>query len=277
MAQTAQFLNPFDFVESLEGLTVETMPYFVGYAIGYDAHEAEEWHYHEVGQLLYAISGTMRLFTLDNIVLLPPTMAVWLPPGLHHRVEAVTGTEMRVIFARPDTLPIDGEKSLILAVSPLLRELILAIISPSISGVSKPRHTALFDLFSTELAESPEVPLSLPMPSDKRIRPMADEAIANPGEVSSVSAWAAMAPASRKTVERIFLRQTGLTPSQWLKQARLIFAVAALAEGDSVSSVAHDLGYATPSGFTYMFRQALGVAPSSFSRGGLTLTPHFGQ
>lgn len=277
MKQTAQFLNPMDFTESLEDLTVDTMPRFGGLAISYDAYEVEEWHYHDVGQLLYAISGTMRVFTPDNIVLLPPTMALWLPPNLHHRIEAVTSIEMRIIFCRPDTLPINDAKGRILAVSPLLRELILAIISPSMSSVSKPRHIALYDLFSTELAESPEVPLSLPMPWDERIRSMADEASANPGEISSISAWAATAPASRKTVERIFLRQTGLTPSQWLKQARLITAVAALAEGHSVSSVALDLGYATPSSFTYMFRQALGVSPSDFSRRGLTLTPHFGQ
>ena len=277
MTHTAQFLDPMEYVESLEGLTVDTMPHFVGLAENYDAHDVEDWHYHEVGQLLYAISGTMRLFTSDSIVLLPPTMAVWLPPRLHHRVEAVTSIQMRIIFSRPDTPPIDGENSRILAVSPLLRELILAIISPAVSGASKARHTALCDLFSTELAESPEVPLSLPMPSDKRIRPMANQAVANPGEIPSVSAWAATAPASRKTVERIFLRQTGLTPSQWLKQARLIFAVAALAQGNSVGSVAHDIGYATPSSFAYMFRQALGVAPSNFSRGGLRLTPHYGQ
>lgn len=277
MTQSAQFLNTLDLNESFEGLTVDTMPRFGGFAFSYDAHEVEEWHYHEVGQLLYAISGTMRVFTPDNIVLLPPTMAAWLPPSLHHRVEVVTKTKMRAIISRPDTLPIEGGKSRILAVSPLLRELILAIVSPLMSGASEPRQTALYDLLSTELAESPEVPLSLSMPADERIRSMADEAIANPGEISSISAWAATAPASRKTVERIFLRETGLTPSQWLKQARLITAVAALAEGHSVSSVALDLGYATPSSFTYMFRQALGASPSDFSRRGLTLTPHSGQ
>ena len=90
MNQMAHFLNPMDFTESLEGLTVDTMPRFAGLRYGYEAHEIEEWHYHDVGQLLFAISGTMRVFTPGNIVLLPPTMALWLPPKLHHRIEAVT-------------------------------------------------------------------------------------------------------------------------------------------------------------------------------------------
>ncbi len=101
---------------------------------------------------------------------------------------------------------------------------------------------------------------------------MAEGAVANPGGISSISAWADNAPASRKTVERLFVRETGLTPSQWLKQARLIFAVVALAKGHSVTSIALDLGYATPSGFTFMFRQALGIAPSKLSRKLLTPT-----
>ena len=277
MAHIAQHLNPMDYVESLEGLTVDSMPCFAGLAVRYDANEGEEWHYHEVGHLLYAISGTMRVSTRENIVLIPPTMAAWLPPGVHHQLEPLTTTELRIIFARPDTLPIDDRRGRLLAVSPLLRELILSFVSPSMSHASRRRRTALNEIFSAELAESTEIPLSLPTPSDKRIQPMADEALVNPGDITSISAWAAKIPASRKTVERLFLEETGLLPSQWLKQARLIKAVAELAQGRSVSSVALDLGYATPSSFTYMFRQALGVPPSKFLRGGATLRSRFGQ
>jgi AraC-like DNA-binding protein/mannose-6-phosphate isomerase-like protein (cupin superfamily) len=277
MAHTAQLLNPIEYVESLEGLTVDSMPCFAGQAFRYEAHEGEEWHYHDVGHLLYAISGTMRVSTRDNIVLIPPTMAAWLPPGIHHQLEPLTSTELGIIFARPDALPIEGSNGRLLAVSPLLRELILSFVSPSMSHVSKRRRTALNEIFSAELAESTEIPLSLPIPSDKRIRPMADEALVNPGEITSIAAWAGKTPASRKTVERLFLEETGLLPSQWLRQARLIKAVAELAQGRSVSSVALDLGYATPSSFTYMFRQALGVPPSKFLRGSATLTSRFGQ
>jgi AraC-like DNA-binding protein/mannose-6-phosphate isomerase-like protein (cupin superfamily) len=277
MADTVQNLDPLDYVESLEGLTLDSMPRFTGLAVRYDANEGEAWHYHEVGHLLYAISGTMRVSTRENIVLIPPTMAAWLPPGIHHQLEPLTTTELRIIFARPDTLPIDDSRGRLLAVSPLLRELILSFVSPSMTDASARRRTALNEIFSVELAESTEIPLSLPMPSDKRIQPMADKALANPGEITSVSAWAVETPASRKTVERLFLEETGLLPSQWLRQARLIKAVSELAKGRSVSSVAVDLGYATPSSFTYMFRQALGVPPSKFLRGGATLRSRFGE
>jgi AraC-like DNA-binding protein len=41
-------------------------------------------------------------------------------------------------------------------------------------------------------------------------------------------------------------------------------ALRRLAAGTPITSVALDLGYATPSAFTYMFRRALGVPPSRF-------------
>jgi AraC-like DNA-binding protein len=46
---------------------------------------------------------------------------------------------------------------------------------------------------------------------------------------------------------------------------QLAIAVSKLAEGHSVSSVAHSLGY-RPSSFSDMFRRELGTSPSEFSR-----------
>jgi AraC-like DNA-binding protein len=70
--------------------------------------------------------------------------------------------------------------------------------------------------------------------------------------------------ASARTIERIFIRETDLTFRQWRQQARLLQAVLYLAEGRSVTEVAFDVGYASQSAFTYMFRCALGVAPRHY-------------
>lgn len=194
-------------------------------------------------------------------------MALWVPSGIRHRVEFMANAEMRTVYIRPDVQLFDDTRCRILSVSPLFRELILAAMPRTGTDVDTPRHPALFDLLGAELKNSSEVPLSLPMPRDKRVRSIAEQALTAPGEIGSIANWVAAAPASRKTVERLFVKETGLTPSHWVKQARLIFAIAALAEGQSVSSVAVELGYSTPSSFAFMFRRTLGVAPSQFSRG----------
>jgi len=153
---------------------------------------------------------------------------------------------MRTVYVRQSIPIFKFQKCWLLNVSSLLRELILAVMS-------------------IKSAATVEMPLCLPMTMDKRIRPMAEKGLGAPGEIDSISEWAAAALVSHKTVERLFVRETGLTPSQWIRQARLIFAVTALSEGQSVSSVALSSGYSSPSSFSYMFRQILGVVPCEFS------------
>jgi AraC-like DNA-binding protein len=86
----------------------------------------------------------------------------------------------------------------------------------------------------------------------------------DPGGTRSFEQLAGKSGASVRTLARLFRNETGLTFTRWRQQARLMEALRRLAAGDPITVVALDLGYATPSAFTYMFRRALGVAPSRF-------------
>jgi AraC-like DNA-binding protein len=50
----------------------------------------------------------------------------------------------------------------------------------------------------------------------------------------------------------------------WRQQLRLVQALSRLAAGESVTLVAQDLGYDSPSAFAAMFRRSLGCAPSRY-------------
>ena len=86
----------------------------------------------------------------------------------------------------------------------------------------------------------------------------------DPGGTQSFERLARSSGASVRTLTRLFRRETGLTFMRWRQQARLMEALRRLARGDPITVVALDLGYATSSAFTYMFRRALGVPPSRF-------------
>jgi AraC-like DNA-binding protein len=60
---------------------------------------------------------------------------------------------------------------------------------------------------------------------------------------------------------RVFREQTGRTLTEYLHDLRLRAAVERLGDG-SLSRIAADLGYASPSHFTDRFRSAFGVPPS---------------
>ena len=52
----------------------------------------------------------------------------------------------------------------------------------------------------------------------------------------------------------------------WRQQACLLAALPRLSAGQSITQVALDLGYDSPSAFSTMFRKRLGQAPSDFIR-----------
>ena len=254
-----------DHFDPLEGLDASSMPKILGAKLNYPPNTTVDWHSHFVAQVVFAEYGVLRLRTPTQTVLLPPSMALWVPAETKHRLVIQERTAMRTIYVRPDALHLAAERCKTLWVSPLLRELIIAASAISLPAAYRtPRTRALVALLLDELLQSEEVPLSLPMPADSRIVPLANKAIASLAEIRSAAAWTATAPASRKTVERLFKQETGLTPNLWLRQARLMAAVSALSEGKSVTEVSHSLGYSSSSSFAYMFRQALGVPPTSF-------------
>jgi len=57
-----------------------------------------------------------------------------------------------------------------------------------------------------------------------------------------------------------------MSPGQWRRRARILAAVAMLAEGESVTRVAVTVGYASPSSFVAAFRSELGSSPREFMR-----------
>lgn len=69
---------------------------------------------------------------------------------------------------------------------------------------------------------------------------------------------------SRRAFTRLFRREAGLSFAAWRQQACLVAALPRLLVGESVTSVAIDLGYGSPSTFTTMFKRILGAAPRRY-------------
>jgi AraC-like DNA-binding protein len=70
--------------------------------------------------------------------------------------------------------------------------------------------------------------------------------------------------ASRRTMERLFRAETGMSLGQWQRRQTLLHALRRLAAGESVSGVAGELGYNSPSAFIAMFRRELGQTPKRY-------------
>ena len=241
-------------------------PRYLGEAVRPMPGEGSDWHSHDFGQLVSAASGSMYVGTRNRVLLLSPAMVIWIPPDVEHWVRYGSNNDMLYVDVNRDEARTLGAESRIMAMTPLLNALMAATLPEAISGRADHHVATLHDLLRHELIAAENVSLSIVMPSDRRIRGLAEAALDDPGMVGSVDVWLADAAASRKTIERLFIAETGMPPARWLRQARILHAVSLLAAGEKVSSVAFHLGYESSSAFAYMFRSTLGMTPSDFSR-----------
>ncbi len=253
--------------DPLEGRVTAEFPTLLGASLDYPAGTTIDWHTHDVGQLIYAVTGTVNVRAIDRTALLPPTMALWVPAGVEHRLDFRGAGKMRTLYVRADVSATLAVECHVLNVTPLLRELILTITDRRFEVSAPDWNDQVTRLTLMTLRLASRTPLSLPVPADFRLRDMINWAMRDVTEVNSVSEWAKSANASRKTVERLFKAETGMAPSIWLRQIKLMHAVALLGDGVAVNAVASQLGYSTPSAFTYRFRSSLGMLPSEVPSG----------
>ncbi len=142
---------------------------------------AVAFHTHEESQVIFAASGTMQVYTASGCWFVPPQLALWMPAGIPHRVEMLSDTELRMIYWHPSTLqkwapkrPLDHIVAM--AVTPLLRELILAVFK---DDTPSEKAELTVRLILHELNETSDVPVFLPMPTSTIGRRVADLALAD--------------------------------------------------------------------------------------------------
>ena len=81
-------------------------------------------HRHAWAQLVFSMTGAVRVNTEASTYIVPPSRAVWIPPRIVHAVTAIEQADLRTLYLGPDLLA--GEAwtvGRVLEVSPLLREL----------------------------------------------------------------------------------------------------------------------------------------------------------
>jgi AraC-like DNA-binding protein len=223
-----------------------------------------EAHSHPWVQLLYASDGLMRVRTELGVWIIPPRRALLIAPGVLHELTMLSNVNMRTLYIEAEAAGSLVEDCKVLEVSPLLRELILALAQEPVDYPPEGRGGDLARLILSELAAMETVPIAVPWPRDRRLQALCTEIMAQPGSPRRLEDLASDAGASARTLIRLFPKETGLHYRQWVQQVHLAHAFEMLARGESVGAVARALGYASPSAFTSMFRRLLGRTPQHY-------------
>jgi len=237
----------------------------VGISNDYPPSFELDWHSHGRGQLIYASTGVVVLSTPHGAWIAPPERAIWTPAGMPHSVRMVGAVSTRSLLLDAQTAAVLGEATVVIAVSPLIRHLLIAASAIPAEYEVSGRDGLVMDLLVAELAGAPRVALSVPFPASARLAARCHAFLEAPDIHATIDSWCAGLHMDRRAFTRAFRRETGMSFGEWRQQACLLVALPRLAAGESVTAIALDLGYDSPAAFSTMFRRLLGVPPSRYA------------
>jgi AraC-like DNA-binding protein len=249
-------------------LTIEQEPFLLvrswasGCSSGYviDAHK-HAWH-----QLVYACTGAMTVYGDRWSWMIPPGKALFVPAECMHSIRMWGNVAVRSLYfpASLQSAMLNLRECRVLSVTPLLRELILRVVEWAALDSRNPSHKSLLDMLLIEMSIAPVEPLMLPLPTDSRAMAVALHVLACPSGTETLDDLSRRYGAGRRTLERLFSSETGLSFGLWRQKARLLDAIRVLAEEKSVTEAALSAGYASVSAFIAAFKHTFGCTPKRF-------------
>ncbi len=222
-------------------------------------------HRHPLHQIVYPSSGAVSVTTPTGTWITPTNRAIWIPAGVWHEHRFHGHTRFHGVALDPQRYRRGPTAPAVLAVNPLMRELIIAC-SQSDAVDTDEHHRMLSVLHDQLQATSIREQLWIPMPNDNRLRQacaMITDDLANPLTLQQLSSRVGV---SQRTLSRLFADELGMTYPQWRTQVRLQHALMLLAESHGVTAVALRCGWATPSAFIDTYRRAFGHTPGARRR-----------
>ncbi|RZN13272.1 AraC family transcriptional regulator [Bradyrhizobium genosp. SA-3] len=228
-------------------------------------HEFPE-HAHDWHQVVYAIDGVLMVTAENRSFVISPEQAVWLPRDVRHRVGSLLGAEFRSLWIAVDAGSNLPSAPTVLAVSPLLKALIVeaAAIEGSQDTDGYPDRVAT--LILDQLGRARALTAGLPWPRGERLLRLCEALYVDPADSRSSDDWAKALGMSSRTLTRQFEAEMGSSLRSWRRRVRLLRAIELLSGGTGVTETAMQLGYGSASAFVYAFRTEMGSSPHAYMR-----------
>jgi AraC-like DNA-binding protein len=237
------------------GDAIAVGPFPLARGDGFERHQLAE------DQLAWTAAGALTVSTARSTWVLPRTRALWIPAGLSHTVDVAVNARMYSLYFPATRAGLDRDDPTVVAVSPLLGELIVHLAEQPLPSAARRRAEALvFDLLEPVTV----APLRTPWPEDERALAVARAITDDPKDARSLAAWGRTVGASERTLSRRFVAETGMSFTEWRTRARMVAALPRLAAGEPVAPVGRAVGYVNASAFIAAFRRTFGVTPRAY-------------
>lgn len=208
----------------------------------------------------------MTIRANGSIWTIPPSHGMWMPAHMEHAIRMDAAVEMRTLYFLPGVVQGKVDACRVLAVTPLLRELVLRAMTITPHYDVDGAEGRIMQVLVDEVGRLVRQPLSLKLPTDKRLLKLCEALLADMSNSASIAELGESVGLSERSIIRIFPKETGLSLSRWRQQARLMRAFALAEQGMNMTQISLELGYGSASAFSKMFRKLFGQAPRSLFR-----------
>ncbi|GAA1093301.1 helix-turn-helix domain-containing protein [Nocardiopsis composta] len=219
-----------------------------------------EEHSHPTHELLWNERGASSATVGRRVWTITPTVGLWIPAGTPHSGWTPAGTRHRAAQFSVHAVPAVSDRTVAVQVTPLLGLLLDRLDEGGLAAGERSRTEAMvLDVLAPSQRE-----LILQIPESPLLAPIVAAVRADPGDPTTLAAWAGRLGVSARTLTRAFRAETGLGFSRWVATARVQRAVEMLARGEEIEEVAACVGYHSASAFGVAFRRITGLSPGRF-------------
>lgn len=228
----------------------------------------DEFHHHQMGQLIYVEKGFQYIETTDKKYIIPHYHCAWIPTNeLHKTTSSFSNVHLRTLYFRspPDQ---DFFKEVHIFLAPtVLREMIL--YSERYSQQQKIDRIGQ-SFLTTILANLKEMcqeahSFSFPIPKSAELHQLINHLHTHFQEPLKMNEVALNFGFSTRTLERRFDQEIGISPAHYFKMIRLLKAIELLTQGNlNISEIAYQVGYTNATSFNKTFKKYFKQSPTSY-------------
>ncbi len=228
----------------------------------YQKNEVINPHSSLWGEFNLSLNGILKYQIEQQSYLSPPQYGLWIPPQTAHTSIAIDCKTTRYVCIRlhPELSPLLGTHINNLHIRPFLRALIIELLLQKNENRQQHLLTVLLD----ELNHAPRYEHYLPSSHHPILAPILAKLSDAHLFHYSLQHILQESTLSERHLLRLSQQELQLSLSEWRNRAKIMYAINQLHQGNSVKSIALDLGYQHPSSFTDFFKRYTGLTPVQF-------------
>lgn len=218
---------------------------------------------HAWGEFVYSYSGITEVQAGEDLFLAPPHLGLWIPAGTEHTSSNHNETVYCSFYiARKYCQPMP-QQLCVVVVTPLVQAM-LDFLRDNPADNNLPERQRLLRVLADQLANCQTTGSYVPATSHADLDALLQELRSDPADSRSLDQLAEDFDMSKRTLMRHCQQELGMSLTEWRQRLKIVRALPLLQAGQSVESVAFDLGYGTSSAFIAMFRRLTGTSPKRF-------------